>query len=313
VSTRPLAVVALGGHALLPLGAEPSVEGQFAAAGAACRHLVDMLARGWDVVLTHGNGPQVGHILLRSELAAGKAYPVTLAAAVAESEGEVGYVLQQSLHNALAEAGLARAVVTVLTQVVVDGADPAFAHPTKPIGPAYDEEQAERLRAAGMALAPAPGHGWRRVVASPEPLEVVEAATVRALVRDDTVVIAAGGGGIPVVREDGRLRGVDAVIDKDLASALLAHALDADLLALLTDVRHACLRFGAPDERALGTLTVDEAARYAGEGHFPPGSMGPKVEAAMRFVRATGNPALITTPEALMGALEGTDGTRITP
>jgi carbamate kinase len=190
VSTRPLAVVALGGHALLPLGAEPSVEGQFAAAEAACRHLVGMLTRGWDVVLTHGNGPQVGHILLRSELAAGKAYPIPLATAVAESEGEVGYVLQQSLHNALAKAGVARAVVTVLTQVVVDGADPAFAHPTKPIGPAYDEEQAARLRAEGMALSPAPGHGWRRVVVSPEPLEVVEAATVRALAREVTVVIS---------------------------------------------------------------------------------------------------------------------------
>lgn len=309
----PLAVVALGGHALLPLGSDPSVPAQFEAARAAMKPIAAMLRNGSRVVLTHGNGPQVGHILLRSEAAAGIAYPITLATAVAESDGEIGYILQQSLHNELRVAGLPHAVVTVLTQTVVDGADPSFANPTKPIGPVFDASEAERLRAGGVVLTEVAGHGWRRVVASPDPKEVVEAATVHALAAQDAVVIAAGGGGIPVVRDGDQLRSVDAVIDKDLASACLAIALDAAILALVTDVPFAALRFGTPQQEDLRRIETAEARRHADAGEFPPGSMGPKVEAAVRFAEATGRPAIITTPERLIAALGGTDGTRITP
>lgn len=310
---RPIAVVALGGHSILPKGERPTVARQFRASQRAMRNILSLFQRGWDVVLTHGNGPQVGNIILRSEIAAKKAYPLPLSVAVAESGGEIGYIIQQTLYNELQRARVPRAVVTVLTQVVVDARDSAFKAPTKPVGPFYTERQAAPFRQRGVPLVHVRGYGWRRVVASPKPLQIVEAETVRRLLADDVVVIAAGGGGIPVVRRRGRLAGVDAVIDKDLASACLAKALHARLLVMLTDVRRVALWYGSSRQKDLARMTVDAARRWMAQGHFPPGSMGPKVEAAVDFAESTANPAIITTPEALESALEDADGTRIVP
>ncbi|MBI4201813.1 MAG: carbamate kinase [Chloroflexi bacterium] len=307
------ALVALGGHAILRKDEPPTIARQFLHTRRAMRHLLQLVQQGWGLVLTHGNGPQVGHILIRSELARGKAYPVPLSVAVAESEGEIGYVIQQSLYNELAAAGLVRPIVTVLTQVVVDKDDPAFQHPTKPIGPFYPDEDAVILRRKGWPLAYAEGHGWRRVVASPRPVRIIEGEIVGRLAEQEVIVIAAGGGGIPVVEERGRLRGVDAVIDKDLASAVLAVSIHAELLLLLTDVRKAALDYGGPGHTDLDMLTVAQAEQYAREGHFPAGSMGPKVEGAVQFLKAGGRRAIITTPEALGPALDGLDGTVLVP
>lgn len=306
-------VVALGGHAILPKGEEPSMERQFLHAGEAMRRIRSLILPDTGLVITHGNGPQVGHILIRSEAAVGSAYPIPLSVAVAESEGEIGYVIQQSLYNALAEGHRYRPIVTVLTQVLVDRNDPAFDNPTKPIGPFYSEEEAESLRKGGVTLMNFPGAGWRRVVASPRPLRIIERDTVKRLAMEDVVVIAAGGGGIPVYEEGGSLHGTDAVIDKDLASSVLANDIGADRLLLLTDVNKAYLNYGTSEQEGLNRVTIAEAEQYLAEGHFPPGSMGPKVQGAVEFVRATGGQALITTPEALLKAMEGKDGTWITP
>lgn len=310
---RPMAVVALGGHSLLPKKERPTVRKQFTYTQRAMVRIVALLSKGWDVVLTHGNGPQVGNILLRSEIAAGKAYTIPLSVAVAESGGEIGYIIQQSLHNELQRSHMKRAVVTVLTQVRIDVDDPAFQNPAKPIGPFYTRSEAERLQKHGIVLSEAPRYGWRRVVASPRPMEIIEADTVRRLVSEDVVVIAAGGGGIPVVQQGKRLKGVDAVIDKDLASSCLAKALQADLLVMLTDVRYVALWHGTPRQKDIGKMSVAQAEHWFKEGHFPPGSMGPKVEAAIEFARFTGNCAIICTPQVLGSALEGKDGTTITP
>ena len=308
-----IALVALGGHALLPKDAEPDIGSQFRHARDAMRRVLGLLRQGWEVVITHGNGPQVGHILIRAEAAAGQAYPIPLSVAVAESEGEIGYVIQQSLYNELAEAGIVRPIVTVLTQVLVDPHDPAFSHPTKPVGPYLQEAAAQHLRDSGVPLASYAGHGWRRLVASPRPLKIIEGDTVRRLAEQNVIVIAAGGGGIPVVELQGRLTGVDAVIDKDLASSVLAQSIGAELLLLLTDVPKVALNFEQPDQIDLDSMTLRQAEEYLAAGHFPPGSMGPKVEGAMAFVGATGNRAIITSPELLDSALRGEQGTQITP
>lgn len=310
---EPVAVVALGGHALLPKGASPTVGRQFLAARRAMHAVLSVLDRGWGLVLTHGNGPQVGNIVLRSELARRQAYPIPLSVAVAESEGEIGYVIQQALYNALRGRRHPAPVATVLTQVLVDRGDPAFRHPTKPIGPYYADEEAARLKARGMPMALEPGRGWRRVVASPRPLRIIEAPVVRRLVEQGVVVVAAGGGGIPVCQRHGRLHGVDAVIDKDLASAVLARDMQAAYLIILTDVERVALDYGKLAQRDLDRLTVAEARARAAEGHFPPGSMGPKIEAAVQFLEGGGQEVLITTPAALPRALEGRAGTRIVP
>ena len=312
---RPLAVVALGGHSLLRKTERPTMPRQFRYTQRAMGYVLARFGSGTDLVLTHGNGPQVGHILLRSELAAAakEAYSIPLSVAVAQSQGEIGYIIQQTVHNQLRQAGQDRAVVTVLTQVLVDHQDPGFQNPTKPIGPFYSEAQADGLRRRNIPLVKVEGHGWRRVVASPRPLEVIEAETVRLLAQAGAVVIAAGGGGIPVVRQRGRLQGVDAVIDKDLASSCLAKALGAQTLVILTDVRQVSLSYGQAEQQDLSRMTVAEARSWLEQGHFLPGSMGPKVKAAIDFAENTGNPALITTPEALDAALDHRDGTWIAP
>jgi carbamate kinase len=310
---RPIAVVALGGHALLPKSEQPTVELQFRHTQRAMSCVLSLLGAGHQLVLTHGNGPQVGHLLLRSELAAQESYTIPLSVAVAQSQGEIGYIIQQAIQSYFMKAGQDRAAATVLTQVLVDHNDPGFQNPTKPIGPFYTEAQAAGLRQRHIPLVHEAGHGWRRVVASPKPLEVVEAETVRRLVQEGVIVIAAGGGGIPVVRQGKKLKGVDAVIDKDLASACLAKALGAQSLIILTDVRQASLHYGKPDQQDLPSMTAAQARTWLAEGHFLPGSMGPKVKAAVDFAESTGNSALITMPESLAAALERRDGTWISP
>ncbi|MDQ7844318.1 MAG: carbamate kinase [Armatimonadota bacterium] len=310
----PVAVVAIGGNSLIRDERHPTLAGEIEALRETSTHLAAMLARGWDIVLTHGNGPQVGFNLLRSELASHVAPPLTLDVLGAQTQGSIGYLLQQILGNEMRARGIRKRIVTVVTQVVVDRDDPAFHRPTKPIGRFYDREEAERLAATrGWRMVEDAGRGWRRVVPSPMPLEIVERLTIKGLVYQSIVVIAAGGGGIPVVRRpDGSLEGIEAVIDKDLASSLLAQSIGADLLLISTAVPQVALHYGTPQERPIGTMTVAEAKQYLSQGHFPPGSMGPKVLAAVRFVEATGGEALITSPEGIEEALAGKTGTRIT-
>lgn len=306
----PLAVAALGGHALAdPRAGAP--EGRLAEDA---RALARLVALGWNLVVTHGNGPQVGERLMAVQSADGGP-PVTLDVLDAETQGSLGYLLQQALGNALREAGTSRTLAAVVTQAVVDPADPAFSSPSKPVGPFFDREPAEVLaREKGWAIIDDAGRGYRRVVPSPEPLEIVEWPAIHALIAAGIVVVAAGGGGIPVVRgEDGSLRGVEAVIDKDRASSLLARLVKADLLVLLTAVPDVRLDYRRPTERALRRLSVSEARGHLAAGQFAAGSMGPKVEAAAAFTAATGRPALITSPERLLDALAGTAGTTFRP
>jgi len=263
--------------------------------------------------VTHGNGPQVGFILLRSEHSRGILYQVPLDSIVADTQGALGYQIQQALENEFRRRGLKKSVATIVTQTLVDRHDPAFAKPSKPIGQFYTRAEAEdRRRVEKWAMVEDAGRGWRRVVASPKPVRIIESEVVKHLVKDGYVVIAAGGGGIPVVAdEQGNLSGVAAVIDKDLASAVLAEAISADLLVISTAVEKVCLNYGKPNEQALDSMTAAEARRYMAEGHFHPGSMLPKVQAGLQFLEAGGREALITCPAALPAALAGRTGTRI--
>lgn len=280
-------------------------------------HLVALARAGWRLVVTHGNGPQVGNHLYRTELAHEDAnLPLLpLDVCVADTQGGMGYVLQQSLSNAFHSAGVAAVVTTVVTQVLVDEGDPAFEAPSKPVGEMIPRERVETLRARGWTLVEDPDRGgWRRVVASPDPIEIVEGAAIRALVDNGTVVIAAGGGGVPVRQDDdGSLRGVPAVIDKDLASALLATDLGAERLLILTDVAEVSLGYGTPDQRPIATMTVAEARAAFADGEFPSGSMGPKIEASCRFAETSGFPSIVTSIELAEAAIAGDAGTRITP
>jgi carbamate kinase len=278
------------------------------------RHITELVERRCRIVITHGNGPQVGFILLRSERTRGVLHQVPLDSIVADTQGALGYQIQQALENEFRRRGLKNSVATVVTQTLVDRNDPAFAKPSKPIGQFYTREEAEdRMRVEKWLMVEDAGRGWRRVVASPEPVRIIESEVVKHLVKDGYIVIAAGGGGIPVVADDrGMLSGVAAVIDKDLASAVLAKAIGADLLVISTAVEKVCLNFGKPGERALDRITAAEARQYMAEGHFPAGSMLPKIQACLQFLEHGGREALITRPEALTAALEGATGTRIT-
>jgi carbamate kinase len=310
----PVAVVAVGGNSLIPDGVKPSVSGEIAALEETSRHLGEMLTSGWEVVLTHGNGPQVGFNLLRSELAVSVAPPLPLDVLGAQTQGSIGYLFQQALGSEIRRRGIRKRVVTVVTQTVVDRDDPAFQHPTKPVGSFYRQDEADRFQQErGWKMVEDAGRGWRRVVPSPMPTEIVERLVIKGLVHQGIVVIAAGGGGIPVIRRpDGTLEGVEAVIDKDLASGLLAHSIGADLLLISTAVERIAINFGKPDQKELERLTVAEAKQYLSQGHFPPGSMGPKVLAAIRFIDAGGPTALVTSPQGIARALAGATGTRIT-
>jgi carbamate kinase len=305
-------VIAIGGNSLIQDARHQSVPDQYAAVVDTVRHITDLLQRRCRVVITHGNGPQVGFILLRSEHSRGVLHQVPLDSIVADTQGALGYQLQQALENEFRRRGLKKSVATVVTQTLVDRNDPAFTKPTKPIGEFYTREQAaERMRVEQWTMAEDSGRGWRRVVASPKPVRIIEAEVVRHLVKDGYVVVAAGGGGIPVVADErGLLRGVPAVIDKDLASAVLARQIGADLLMISTSVEKVCLNFGQPGQQGLDSMTVAQAKEFAAQGHFPPGSMLPKVEACVQFLESGGREAVITCPSKLSLALDGGGGTR---
>lgn len=301
-------VISLGGNAFVRPGETMTMRGQFDFAAQTLAPVAGMLNGKRQLLFTHGNGPQVGYILTRVEEALGKAYSLPLEVCVAESEGEIGYVLQQTLHNL---SGGSVPVTTLLTQVVVDAQDPAFASPSKPIGPWFEGAHAQTLRQSGLALVSDGAGRARRVVASPTPLRIVETRIVEQLLDLGVVVIAAGGGGIPVVEDNGELKGVEAVVDKDLATALLAIAIGAEQLILVTGVAGAYTDFGSSEQRLISRTTPDELQRWQAEGQFPPGTMGPKVHGAQQFVRATGKPAIICQPADLLAAIEGSAGTTV--
>ena len=306
------ALVAVGGNALIRAGEKGTVAEQLAntrRTAAAIRRLIDL---GYSLVITHGNGPQVGAQLLRSERASDVAYSQTLDVCGAASQGEIGYLLAQSLHNEL--AGLHIPVACVVTQTVVSADDPAMLHPTKPIGPFYSRADAEeKRRTLGWQIVEDASRGWRRVVPSPEPLEIVELELIRELVNRGALVISTGGGGIPVVREGARLRGVEAVIDKDRASAVLAAQLDVDLFAICTDTDYVYLNYKKPNQTALQHVTATELAKHHRAGHFPAGNMGPKVESVLSFLSRGGREAVITSFSLLPDAVCGLAGTQVVP
>ncbi len=309
-----LAAVAIGGNSLILDPKRPDVSHQWEAVDETCGHIAQMIAEGWNVIITHGNGPQVGYILRRSELAAHEVHTTPLDLIVADTQGAIGYMLQQSLDNALRRLGINRTILTVVTQVRVDPDDPAFKKPTKPIGGFMTEEDARKYEAEGWSVMEDAGRGWRRVVASPKPLAIQEINAIRALIMNDYVVVAVGGGGIPVTRnEQGELKGTYAVIDKDRASSLIAQTLRADLFIISTGVEKVALNYNKPNMQVLDQMTLTEARRYMEEGHFAPGSMLPKIEAAVEFVRMGGPQAIITDPPNLARALRGETGTRILP
>jgi len=309
-----LAAVAIGGNSLILDPKRPDVVNQWDAVNETTKHIAQMIAEGWNVIITHGNGPQVGYILRRSELAAHEVHTVPLDLIVADTQGSIGYMLQQSLDNALRRLGINRTILTVVTQVRVDPDDPAFSKPNKPIGAFMTEDEARRYESEGWNVVEDAGRGWRRVVASPKPLAIQEINAIRALIMNDYIVIAVGGGGIPVIRDThGDLKGTYAVIDKDRASSLIAQTLRADLLIISTGVEKVALNFNKPNQRVLDQMTLEEAQRYMAEGHFAPGSMLPKIEAAVEFVRMGGPQAIITDPPNLARALRGETGTRVIP
>ncbi|MFN8564381.1 MAG: carbamate kinase, partial [Anaerolineae bacterium] len=304
-----LAAVAIGGNSLIQDPKKPDVQHQWDAVRVTCDHIANMIAEGWSVIVTHGNGPQVGFILRRAELASREVHTVPLDLIGADTQGSIGYMLQQSLDNSLRRLGINRTILTVVTQVRVDPNDPAFENPTKPIGGFMTEEEARRFESDGWKVVEDAGRGWRRVIASPKPLTIQEINAIRALIMNDYIVIAVGGGGIPVIRDQqGNLRGTNAVIDKDRASSLLAQMLRADLLVISTGVEKVALNFNKPDQRFLDQMTLVEAEQYIAEGHFAPGSMLPKIEAAVEFVRMGGPQAIITDPPNLARALRGETG-----
>jgi carbamate kinase len=310
-------VIALGGNAILPVGKRGTFDEQLEVTGQTMDQVAQLARDGHEIVMSHGNGPVVGNIVLRGD--AGEqlhgipAMPMFVCGA--DSQGGLGFLLQQALQNSLRAVGIERAVAAVVTQVRVDPADPAFDRPSKPIGPFYDERQARLLeRENGWSVVQDAGRGWRRVVPSPQPLEVVEWPAIEALLNAGVLTVAVGGGGIPVVREpDGRLRGVDAVIDKDRASALLGRLVGADTLMIVTQIEKVYLRFGQPDAEALDSLPAARAGELLAAGEFPPGSMGPKIEAALSFLEHGGREVIITDPGSILAAAAGRAGTRIAP
>lgn len=307
-------VIALGGNALQTKNSAPTAEAQLEVVKQTCEYVAELSANGYELAVVHGNGPQVGRIVLASETAKDVVPVMPFDVCGAMSQGYIGYHIQQALRQALLKRNLDVPVVTLLTQVVVDAADPAFQKPTKPIGAFYTREEAEELTATkGYTMKEDAGRGYRRVVASPIPQRIVEIGEVKKLF-DDTIVVTCGGGGIPVIEnEDGTLEGVAAVIDKDFAAELLAEQIGADALVILTEVEKVAINWGKPNQENLGHMTLAEAQKYVEEGHFAPGSMLPKVQAAMKFVKANpGKKAIITSLNKAIEALEGRTGTVIT-
>ncbi len=311
------ALVAIGGNSLIRDTKHPEVLRQWDAIRETSKHLANMVEEGWQIIITHGNGPQAGFILRRNELAAHAVHTTPLDLIVADTQGSIGYMLQQALRNELYSRGIRKMVVSLITQVLVDKHDPAFEHPTKPIGGFMSEAEAKKFEAEGWQVVEDAGRGWRRVVASPKPLRVMEEEAIRDLVEAGNIVIAAGGGGIPVVHNDeGELRelkGVYAVIDKDRASSLLATKLGVDLFLISTGVEHVAVNFNTPQQKNLTDVTAEEMRKYMAEGHFAPGSMLPKIEAVLNFLDNGGKTAVITDPPNMARALKGETGTRIRP
>ena len=313
---REIAVIAIGGNSLISEKSKKSVEDQYDAICATVAHIADVIESGRRVIITHGNGPQVGFIMLRSEIARKNAgmHPVPLVSCVADTQGAIGWQIQQALSNELKKRGNGSKVVSLVTQVRVDAKDPGFSAPDKFVGEFYEESEIEALKKQNpeWVLKEDPGRGWRRVVPSPVPQEIVELDAIRALLDDGFNLVTVGGGGIPVVQNgSGGLKGVDAVIDKDLASRLLANELGADVLIISTGVEKVCVNFGKPDQKALGNVTAAEMQAYYDQGQFPAGSMGPKVKAALDFLENGGKKVIITSPEHLKAAISNQGGTHI--
>jgi carbamate kinase len=310
----PRLVIAIGGNSLIPDADHKSVQDQYGAAGETGDHIAGLIEKGWDVAISHGNGPQVGFILRRSELSSDELHEIPLDYCGADTQGAIGYMLQQNLVNDFRQRGIDKSVATVVTQVEVDRNDPAFQNPSKPIGSFMGEEEAMRRRDEdGWDVREDSGRGWRRVVASPQPKRIVELEVIKDLLDAGVATIAVGGGGIPVVtNEKGDLEGIAAVIDKDLASALLATQVDADLLLISTAVEQVALNFGTPEQEWVDQFTLAEVKeRLAEGGHFAEGSMAPKMRAVVQFMDAGGKEALITNPQNLERAMDGETGTRI--
>lgn len=311
---RKVAVVAVGGNSLIKDKEHQAIPDQYRAASDSMVHIAGMIEAGWGVVITHGNGPQVGFILRRSELSAHELHTVPLDYCGADTQGAIGYMFQRALKNEFRKRGMRKIPATVITQVQVDPQDAAFQSPSKPIG-FFMEQDTAQLHADedGWKVVEDAGRGWRRVVPSPLPVEIVEAAAIKRLIDSGFVVISAGGGGIPVIRnKDGDLEGVEAVIDKDFASALLASTIGADLFLISTAVEKVALSFNKPEQRWLDTMTVAEAEEYLAQGQFAPGSMLPKIQAVLKFLHAGGSRAIITNPDNISRAIRGESGTLIT-
>ena len=307
-------LVALGGNALVRVGQRGTIQEQIANLDLAMAGIVPLIQRGCHVVITHGNGPQVGHILIRVEAARHQAYDLPLDVCVAQSQGETGYLIQQTLENLLRKHQIDRTVCAVLCRTVVDQHDPKLTNPSKPVGPYYSPEEALALKAQGWSLAEEAPHGFRRVVPSPEPIRIVETEAIQRLVGDGVIVIAVGGGGIPVSAEtDGTLKGIEAVVDKDLASSQLAVTIGVERILDLTSVEFAKLHFNSPSEENLQTITVADAKKYLAEGHFAPGSMQPKIEAGIYFLEHGGREFIITHTEKALDGFEGRTGTHLVP
>ena len=314
---KKLALIAIGGNSLISDIQHMTVEDQFGAVCETSRHIADLVETGWKVVVTHGNGPQVGFILRRSEIAEEVAHmhPVPLVSCDADTQGAIGYQIQQALDNEFRQRNIKLTAATIVTQIRVDSKDPAFIKPAKPIGQFYSEEECALLQAAHpeWTLTEDAGRGYRRMVASPQPLEILEMEAIKALLKTDFCVIAGGGGGIPVVEDEkGLLSGIDAVIDKDRASSLMAAILKADVFIISTGVKTVCLNYGKADQKELNRISLAEARQYMDEGHFAPGSMAPKIEAAMKFLEKGGKEVIITNPENIRDAVINGSGTHIT-
>jgi len=305
------AVIALGGNALVKEGQKGTIYEQFSNTRKSAKSIVQMIKNGWDVVITHGNGPQVGAILLQNKEAKNITPSMPLGICVAESEGLIGYMIQQCLSNTLKREHIDKSVIALITQVIVDEDDPSLSHPTKPIGPYYTEDEAKQMEKDGIKMIKQP-RGWRMVVPSPDPQRIVESHIIRQMLDDGIIVIASGGGGMPVVEKEGwGLTGLEAVVDKDLASERLAEAIDADLLLILTEVEKVFLDFGTPDQKALDKVTLNELKKYYKEGQFPEGSMAPKILSAIRFLEAGGRKVIISHIDKGWEAVQEKTGTHI--
>lgn len=305
-------LIALGGNALILPGEKGHIEEQFSRTNACMMPIAALIAKGVKVAITHGNGPIIGNILLRNECAKDYIPPMPLYICVADSQGGIGAMMGQSLNNELRKLGIDKTVSTIITHVLVDGNDSAFREPTKPIGHYYSDEEARIYMKMGWSMRMIPERGWRRLVPSPRPKKIVEIETIKTAFERGIIPIASGGGGIPVIEENRVLKGVDAVIDKDLSASLLACELSLERFVILTDVDGVYLNWESKNKKKLDSLTIDEAKRYLFEGHFPPGSMGPKIEAAIEFLESGGKDVMIARPEDLIEAMDGRAGTWIT-